>query len=58
MLQAFDYMQKRIIVSDDCKKNPPIDEENVYSFMINNAPIALEVEILAKNNKIYKYDFN
>ncbi len=58
MLQAFDYMQKRIIVSDDSKKNPPIDEENVYSFMINNAPIALEVEILAKNNKIYKYDFN
>ena len=25
--------------------------------MINNAPIALEVEILAKNNKIYKYGF-
>ncbi len=25
--------------------------------MINNDPIALEVEILAKNNKIYKYGF-
>lgn len=57
VLQAFDYMKKRILVSDDSKKNSPIDEENVYSFMINNGPIALEVEILAKNNKIYKYGF-
>lgn len=57
VLQAFDYMKKRILVSDDSKKNSPIDEENIYSFMINNEPIALEVEILAKNNKIYKYGF-
>lgn len=57
VLQAFDYMKKRILVSDDSKKNSPIDEENIYSFMINNAPIALEVEILAQNNKIYKYGF-
>ena len=57
VLQAFDYMKKRILVSDDSKKSSPIDEENIYSFMINNDPIALEVEILAKNNKIYKYGF-
>ena len=57
VLQAFDYMKKRILVTDDSKKNSPIDEENIYSFMINNDPIALEVEILAKNNKIYKYGF-
>ena len=57
VLQAFDYMKKRILVSDDSKKNSPIDEKNIYSFMINNDPIALEVEILAKNNKIYKYGF-
>lgn len=57
VLQAFDYMKKRILVSDDSKKNSPIDEENIYSFMINNEPICLEVEILAKNNKIYKYGF-
>ena len=57
VLQAFDYMKNRILVSDDSKKNSPIDEENVYSFMINNDPIDLEVEILAKNNKIYKYGF-
>ena len=57
VLQAFDYMKNRILVSDDSKKNSPIDEENVYSFMINNDSIALEVEILAKNNKIYKYGF-
>lgn len=57
VLQAFDYMKNRILVSDDSKKNSPIDEENMYSFMINEEPIALEVEILAKNNKIYKYGF-
>ncbi len=57
VLQAFDYMKNRILISDDSKKNSPIDEENIYSFMINNDPIALEVEILAKNNKIYKYGF-
>ena len=56
-LQAFDYMKKRILVSDDSKKNSPIDEENIYSFMINNEEVSLEVEILAKNNKIYKYGF-
>lgn len=57
VLQAFDYMKNRILVSDDSKKNSPIDEKNIYSFMINDDPIALEVEILAKNNKIYKYGF-
>ena len=57
VLQAFDYMKKRILVSDDSKKNSPIDEENIYSFMINNEEVSLEVEILAKNNKIYKYGF-
>ena len=58
VLQAFSYMKKRILVSDDSKVNTPLDEENIFSFMINNEPISLEVEILAKNNKIYKYGFD
>lgn len=58
VLQAFSYMKKRILVSDDSKVNTPLDEENVFSFMINNEPISLEVEILTKNNKIYKYGFD
>ena len=57
VLQAFDYMKKRILISDDSRRNSPIDEENIYSFMINDEPISLEVEILAKNKKIYKYGF-
>ncbi len=57
VLQAFDYMKNRILISDDSKKSSPIDEENIYSFMINDEPIALEIEILVKNNKIYKYGF-
>ena len=58
VLQAFSYMKKRILVSDDSKVNSPMDEKNIYSFMINDNPISLEVEILAKNNKIYKYGFD
>ena len=58
VLQAFEYMKKRILVSDDSKKSSAIDEDNIYSFMINNKPISMEVEILAKNNKIYKYGFD
>ncbi len=56
VLQAFDYMKKRILVSDDSRTNALIDEDNIYSFMINNEPISLEVEIFV-HNKIYKYGF-
>ena len=57
VLQAFDYMKKKILISDDSKNKSLIEEENIYAFMLNNEPIALEVEILASNNKIYKYGF-
>ena len=57
VLQAFAYMKRRILVSDDSKKDLSLETDNIYSFMINNEPISLEVEILANNNKIYKYGF-
>lgn len=57
VLQAFSYMKNKILVSDDSKVNSSIDEKNIYSFMVNDNPISFEVEILAKNNKIYKYGF-
>lgn len=56
VLQAFDFMKNRILVSDDSKKSYLIDE-NFYSFMISDNPISLEVEILLFNGKIYKYGF-
>ena len=56
VLQAFGYMQNRILKTDDSRKNTPMDE-NVFTYMINDDPISLEVEILAKNGKIYKYGF-
>ncbi len=56
VLQAFGYMQNRILKTDDSRKNTPI-EENVFTYMINDDPISLEVEILTKNGKIYKYGF-
>jgi len=56
-LEAFDYMKRRLLISDDSIIKIKMDEDNVYSFMINDEPIAFEVEILAKNSKIYKYGF-
>lgn len=56
VLQAFGYMKNRVLITDDSRKNSPA-EENVFSYMINNEPISLEVEILAKNGKVYKYGF-
>lgn len=57
VLQAFEYMKKVILVSDDSMGKYQIKEKNIYSFMMKNTPISLEVEILSKNGKIYKYGF-
>ena len=57
VLLAFNYMKRRILVSDDLRKESPLLEKNIFSFMINDEPIGLEVEILARNKKIYKYGF-
>ncbi len=54
VLDAFDFMKKIILISDDTKN---FDQENILSFMINDKPIELEAEILANNNNIYKYGF-
>ena len=55
VLQAFEYMKRKILISDDSSYN--LYEDNLYSFMINDKPISLEVELLAINNKIYRYGF-
>lgn len=57
VLQAFSYMKNKVLVSDDSRINNSLSGENIFTFMINNEPISLEVEILTKNNKIYKYGF-
>ena len=57
VLQAFSYMKKKVLVSDDSRINNNLSEENIFTFMIKNEPISLEVKILAENNKIYKYGF-
>ena len=57
VLEAFSYMKRKVLISDDSRVGVNLNEDNVYTFMINNKPIGFEVEILAKNNKIYKYGF-
>lgn len=56
-LQAFEYMKKMVLINNDSIGYSQIKEENIYSFMMNNEPISLEVEILSNDGKIYKYGF-
>lgn len=57
VLQAFEYMKNMILINNDSIEYSQIKEENIYSFMMNKDPISLEVEILSKDGKIYKYGF-
>ena len=57
VLQAFEYMKNMILINNDSMEYSQIKEENIYSFMMNKDPISLEVEILSKDGKIYKYVF-
>ena len=57
VLQAFEYMKKMVLINNDSIGFSQIKEENIYSFMMNNEPISLEVEILSNDGKIYKYGF-
>lgn len=57
VLQAFEYMKNMILINNDSMEYSQIKEENIYSFMMNKSPISLEVEILSKDGKIYKYGF-
>lgn len=57
VLQAFEYMKNMILINNDSMEYSQIKEEKIYSFMMNKNPISLEVEILSKDGKIYKYGF-
>ncbi len=57
VLQAFEYMKNMILINNDSMEYSQIKEEKIYSFMMNKYPIRLEVEILSKDGKIYKYGF-
>lgn len=61
VLGAFEYMKRHILINDDTikcfNKYSQKKEKNVYSFMMNNEPISMEVEIISKAGKIYKYGF-
>lgn len=57
VLQAFDYMRLKVLIDNKIRQEMRIEEKLVNSFMINEKPISVEVEILAKNREIYKYGF-
>ena len=60
VLQAFEFMKDTLMVSDDTKLNED-SVENFYNFSFDekskDEPIALEITILATNNKTYQYGF-
>ncbi len=57
VLQAFDYMRLKVLIDNKIRHEMRIEEKSINSFMINEEPISVEVEILAKNQEIYKYGF-
>ena len=60
VLEAFEYMKRTLMVSDDTNMNES-EIENYYNFSFDektkNEPIALEIIFLAKNEKMYQYGF-
>lgn len=60
VLEAFEYMQRTLMVSDDTNMNES-EIDNYYNFSFDekskNEPTALEITFLAKNSKTYQYGF-
>lgn len=60
VLEAFEYMKKKLMISDDTDVNL-YESNNFYNFSFDensrNEPISLEVVFLAQNEKIYQYGF-
>ena len=57
VLRAFDFMRLKVLIDNKMRENLIREDKNFNSYMMNPEPIGLEVEILAKNNEIYKYGF-
>lgn len=60
VLEAFEYMQRTLMVSDDTNMNES-EIDNYYNFSFDekskNEPTALEITFLAQNSKTYQYGF-
>lgn len=60
VLEAFEYMKRTLMVSDDTNMNET-DTTTYYNFCLDekmkDEPIALEITFLAKNKKTYQYGF-
>ena len=60
VLEAFDYMKRNLMVSDDTNISTK-ESEDYNSFLFDskskNKPIGLEVTILADNKKVYQYGY-
>lgn len=60
ILEAFDYMKRNLMVSDDTNTSAN-ESEDYNSFLFDskskNEPIGLEVTILADNKKVYQYGY-
>ena len=60
VLEAFEYMKRTLMVSDDTNMNES-EIDNYYNFSFDekskNEPTALEITFLAQNSKTYQYGF-
>ena len=58
VIRAFDFMRIKVLVDNRIPTNFNIEGRNINSYMMNDEPISLEVEMLTKNKDIYRYGFS
>ena len=51
-------MRIKVLVDNRIPTNFNIEGRNINSYMMNDEPISLEVEMITKNKDIYRYGFS
>lgn len=58
VIRAFDFMRIKVLVDNRIPMNFNIGGRNTNSYMMNDEPISLEVEMMTKDKEVYKYGFS
>lgn len=58
VIRAFDFMRIKVLVDNRIPMNFNVGGRNTNSYMMNDEPISLEVEMLTKDKEIYRYGFS
>ncbi len=58
VIRAFDFMRIKVLVDNRIPMNLNVEGRNINSYMMNDEPISLEVEMLTNDKNIYRYGFS